>query len=97
MAFQGLSMEHGVVSQLVEIKGSPLIGTKVKAPLSKYEFVYVLPMDNVLPTKGTGVVTSVPSDSPDDYITLQHLIKKPAYYNIDPSWVSGYEPVPIID
>jgi len=97
MAFQGLSMEHGVVSQLFEIKGSPLIGTKVKAPLSKYEFVYVLPMDNVLPTKGTGVVTSVPSDSPDDYITLQDLIKKPAYYNIDPSWVSGYEPVPIID
>ncbi|CAJ0912618.1 5884_t:CDS:2, partial [Entrophospora sp. SA101] len=97
MAFQGYSVKRGVVDQLVEFKGSIFLGTKVHAPLSKYEHVYVLPMENVLATKGTGVVTSVPSDSPDDYITLQDLKKKAAYYNIDPSWVADFEPIPIIN
>ncbi|KAG9302769.1 hypothetical protein G9A89_009546 [Geosiphon pyriformis] len=95
MAFQGYSSQRGVVTQLGEIKGAALIGTQVKAPLSKYDQVYVLPMENVLPNKGTGVVTSVPSDSPDDYAALQDLIKKPAYYKIDPHWAS-FEPIPII-
>ncbi|CAG8511883.1 10578_t:CDS:2 [Ambispora gerdemannii] len=96
MAFQGYSNERGVVTQIAEIKGADLIGTKVKAPLSKYEDVYVLPMENVLPTKGTGVVTSVPSDSPDDFATLQDLKKKPEYYNINPAW-ANFEPIPIIN
>ncbi|CAB4487625.1 leucine-tRNA ligase [Rhizophagus irregularis] len=95
MAFQGYSEDRGKVNQLAEVKGSVLIGTKVNAPLSKYEQVYILPMENVLQTKGTGVVTSVPSDSPDDYITLMDLKKKAEYYKIDPSW-ANYEPVPII-
>ena len=42
---------------------------------------YILPMENVLATKGTGVVTSVPSDSPDDFPDLR---KKPEFYKIDP-------------
>ncbi|CAG8568428.1 14143_t:CDS:10 [Ambispora leptoticha] len=96
MAFQGYSNERGLVTQLAEIKGAALIGTKVKAPLSKYEGVYVLPMENVLSTKGTGVVTSVPSDSPDDFATLQDLKKKPEYYNINPAW-ADFEPIPIIN
>ncbi|RIA97593.1 leucine-tRNA ligase, partial [Glomus cerebriforme] len=95
MAFQGYSEERGKINQLIEIKGSALIGTKVNAPLSKYEQVYILPMENVLATKGTGVVTSVPSDSPDDYITLMDLKRKAAYYKIDPSW-ANYDPIPII-
>ncbi|CAG8548822.1 11572_t:CDS:10 [Diversispora eburnea] len=95
MAFQGFSIERGHVSQIIEIKGETLVGTKVSAPLSKYEQVYVLPMENVLATKGTGVVTSVPSDSPDDYATFQDLKKKSDYYKIDPSWVA-YDPIPII-
>jgi len=50
-----------------------LIGKKLKAPLSKYEFVYALPLTTIKMTKGTGVVTSVPSDSPDDYAMLRDL------------------------
>lgn len=45
--------------------------------------------------QGTGVVTSVPSDSPDDYATLTDLRKKPEYYKIDPKWAS-IDPVPVI-
>lgn len=45
----------------------------VKAPLATFETVYVLPMTTISMKKGTGVVTSVPSDSPDDYATLKDL------------------------
>lgn len=97
MAFQGQSPANSVVEQLGTISGKAIIGAKVGAPLSIYkEGVYVLPMDNVLATKGTGVVTSVPSDSPDDFATLRDLKKKTEFYGIDPKWVEGYEPVPVL-
>jgi leucyl-tRNA synthetase len=55
-------------------------------------------MEGVLATKGTGVVTSVPSDSPDDYVTMMDLMKKPAYYHVQKEWVEPYlPPKPIIE
>jgi leucyl-tRNA synthetase len=42
------------------------------------------------------VVTSVPSDSPDDFVMLLDLKKKCDYYKIKPEWVESFEPVPII-
>jgi leucyl-tRNA synthetase len=42
------------------------------------------------------VVTSVPSDSPDDFATLADLKKKPEYYGVDPAWVS-FDPVPVLN
>ncbi|KAJ2741067.1 cytosolic leucyl tRNA synthetase [Coemansia sp. BCRC 34301] len=97
MAFQGLSPENGLVVKLGAISGQAIIGSKVNAPLSEYkDGVYVLPMENVLAAKGTGVVTSVPSDSPDDYAALRDLKKKPEYYGIDPKWVEGFEPIPVL-
>ncbi|KAI0920465.1 hypothetical protein AcV5_010190 [Taiwanofungus camphoratus] len=95
MTFQGITAVRGQVNQLLEIDGSLLVGTKIKAPFAVNTEVYVLPMENVLPTKGTGVVTSVPSDSPDDFATLMDLRKKPERYNIDSSWVA-IDPVPVI-
>ncbi|KAF8522737.1 hypothetical protein BU17DRAFT_86642 [Hysterangium stoloniferum] len=95
MAFQGISSPRGEVSQITEIEGSQIIGTKIKAPFAVYPEVYVLPMDNVLATKGTGVVTSVPSDSPDDWATLADLKKKPEFYGIDPAW-AAFDPVPVL-
>jgi leucyl-tRNA synthetase len=48
-----------------DIIGKDLIGTALSAPNSEvYKTVYCLPMINVSTTKGTGIVTSVPSDSP---------------------------------
>ncbi|KAJ6614647.1 hypothetical protein B0H10DRAFT_2263133 [Mycena sp. CBHHK59/15] len=61
MAFQGISKTRGDIHQLLEIDGAKLVGTRVKAPFAINPEVYVLPMDNVLPTKGTGVVTSKPA------------------------------------
>ena len=40
-------------------------------------------------------MTSVPSDSPDDFQTLTDLRKKPEFYGIDPAW-AALEPVPLI-
>lgn len=52
------------------------MGTALKAPLSYYDRMYALPMLTIKEDKGTGVVTSVPSDSPDDYAALVDLKKK---------------------
>ncbi|TFY79564.1 hypothetical protein EWM64_g4448, partial [Hericium alpestre] len=95
MAYQGIFEVRGQIHLLLELEGSQIVGTKIKAPLSVYPEVYVLPMDNVLATKGTGVVTSVPSDSPDDYATLMDLRKKAEYYGIDPAW-AAFDPVSVL-
>ncbi len=95
MAYQGIITPRGHIEQLVEMEGHKIIGTKIHAPFAIHREVYVLPMENVLATKGTGVVTSVPSDSPDDFQTLTDLRKKPEFYKIDPSW-AAIDPVPVI-
>jgi leucyl-tRNA synthetase len=51
MTFQGIFDVRGQLNQLAELEGTAIVGTKIKAPLSVYPEVYVLPMDNVLPTK----------------------------------------------
>lgn len=97
MAFQGIFPERGVYKSVGTIVGSALIGTLVYAPLSVYTTgVRVLPMEAVLATKGTGVVTSVPSDSPDDYATVIDLAKKADYYGIKKEWAE-LDIVPIIN
>ncbi|THC91462.1 hypothetical protein EYZ11_009070 [Aspergillus tanneri] len=104
MAFQGIffDSEHFPKSQdqlplVVEAPGSAFVGTLVNAPLSFHtEGVRILPMEGVSASKGTGVVTSVPSDSPDDYATLLDLAKKPEYYGIKKEWAE-LEIFPLID
>ena len=87
MAYQKIFPEEGKFPCIANVQGKALIGTLVSAPLSVHkEGVRVLPMETVLATKGTGVVTSVPSDSPDDYATIMDLAKKAEYYNIKKEW-----------
>jgi leucyl-tRNA synthetase len=87
MAYQGIFPKNGVYEKVVEIVGAACVGTLVNAPLSVHKSVRILPMESVLPTKGTGVVTSVPSDSPDDFATVTDLAKKADYYGIKKEWV----------
>ncbi|KAJ3572375.1 hypothetical protein NPX13_g5070 [Xylaria arbuscula] len=95
MAFQDVTSPWGEYHQVVGLKGSDVVGTLVHAPLSVNEKVYILPMATVKPTKGTGVVTCVPSDSPDDYATTLDLRKKPEFYGIQKEWLPE-EILPII-
>lgn len=96
MSFQNLTPKKGEYSSLVDVPGSSLIGAKIDAPLSIFKSLRILPMETVIASKGTGVVTCVPSDSPDDYITSLDLANKPEYYKIQKDWVVT-EPLPIIE
>jgi leucyl-tRNA synthetase len=52
MAYQGIfERERGVHQQLVQVRGSELLGTKVVPPFGIAKEVYVLPMDGVMATK----------------------------------------------
>ena len=73
MFFQEKTPVEGKPECLLELTGQDLIGTPVRSPNASHDRVYVLPLLTILTNKGTGVVTSVPSDSPDDYMALQVL------------------------
>ena len=51
MAFQDIIKPQGEPKKLLTLKGSDIIGTKIKAPFSINPEVYVLPMEGVLPSK----------------------------------------------
>ena len=98
MAYQGILPQWGEVKRVTEITGSDLIGSAVRAPLAATEVIHLLPMGTIKETKGPGVVTSVPSDSPDDYVTTRELFKKASFYSVDPQWVCNPDEIlPIIN
>ena len=97
MAFQGVFQTWGKCEKVAELQGNDVIGTLVEAPLSVHrKGIRILPMETVKATKGTGVVTSVPSDSPDDYATVMELAKKADYYGIKKEWAE-LDIIPIIE
>eukprot|EP01129_Flabellula_baltica_P002677 TRINITY_DN1249_c0_g1_i1.p1 TRINITY_DN1249_c0_g1~~TRINITY_DN1249_c0_g1_i1.p1 ORF type:complete len:1041 (-),score=299.21 TRINITY_DN1249_c0_g1_i1:37-3159(-) len=99
MAYQNLAAQERVVEQLAEFTGAQLIGTAINAPLTPNEVIYVLPMFGVSTDKTTGVVTSVPSDSPEDFAAFRDLKTKPALrekYAIKDEWIMDFEVIPII-
>lgn len=70
-----------------------MLGAGLKAPMTFYKVIYALPMLTIKEDKGTGVVTSVPSDSPDDYAALVDLKKKQPFrekYGIKNEMVSSF-------
>lgn len=102
LSYQDWTPKYGELDVLAEFEGQELFGQPLESPLSEYKYkvIYALPMMTIKDDKGTGVVTSVPSDSPDDYIALQDLKNKPALrqkYNLADDMVMPYEAVPIID
>ncbi|KAH7976595.1 leucine--tRNA ligase, cytoplasmic [Rhipicephalus sanguineus] len=100
MSYQGFTADAGKVKVLLNLKGQDLIGLGLSSPLTCHKIIYTLPMLNIKEDKGTGVVTSVPSDSPDDYATLRDLKNKEPLrqkYSVADSMVLPFDPVPIVE
>ena len=100
LAHQGFMAEWGKATSIVDVKGWDLLGLPLKAPNAVYDVVYTLPLVTISMGKGTGVVTSVPSDAPDDFAALRELKDKPewrAKYKIEAHMVEPFEVVPIIE
>jgi leucyl-tRNA synthetase len=79
--------------------GRELVGLDVEAPATD-RTIPVLPGTFVSADTGTGIVTSVPSDAPDDYRALRDLQEDPERvrsYDLDVGEVQAIEPVAIID
>jgi leucyl-tRNA synthetase len=87
------------VEILEKIKGSELLGKKCTAPGINRE-IPILPSHFCDPEKGTGLVTSVPSDAPDDWMGLHDLQSSKeecAKYGLDWEEVKKIKPIPIIN
>ena len=80
------------------VRGSVLVGTRATAPVIDRPLL-VLPSAFCDPEKGTGIVTSVPSDAPDDWMGIYDLQHDPAMrerYGLSEDEVAGITPVAII-
>ena len=98
MAYQGNSREHGLVERVGTVMGTDLIGCWVKAPLTPAA-IPVLPMMTVVSTIGTGIVTSVPGSSADDFACLRDLKEKEALrlkFNLSNEHVLPLKPVSVV-
>jgi leucyl-tRNA synthetase len=98
----GVDAETGVASpvELLTVKGSELVGLPLAAPLAEYDTVYAIPMLTISMTKGTGIVTSVPADSPDDYVCLRDWKTRKNWrdqYGVKEEWVIPFEVVPVLE
>jgi len=80
------------------IRGSDLIGKDAVAPAIN-RAIPVLPGLFIDQGRGTGIVTSVPSDAPDDYVALRDLQRDEALlakYHLDAERVRVIRPVSIL-
>lgn len=98
--FFGKLQEQGHSVQIKEsVKGKKLLGKEAIAPMIEKP-IPILPAYFCDPNKGTGIVTSVPSDAPDDWIGLQNLQENKEEcekFGLDYEKIKSIKPIAIID
>jgi leucyl-tRNA synthetase len=97
--YEKLSYQKKGLKRLGEIEGIELIGKRAKAPGIEKN-IMILPSRFVDPGVGSGIVTSVPSDAPYDWIALKELQDNRELcekYNLDYNEVKKIKVIPIID
>lgn len=80
------------------LRGADLVGKDAVAPAIN-RAIPILPGTFIDQNRGTGIVTSVPSDAPDDYVALRDLQQDERLltrYHLDPERIRAIKPVPII-
>ncbi len=93
-----LSYQKDDIQIVGEISGRELVGKTVIAPVIERE-IPILPSRFCDPDFGTGLVTSVPSDAPYDWMGLYDLMNDPETckkYDLDIEFIKSIKPIPII-
>ena len=94
-----LKLQGHKVKDLGKIQGSDLVGQKYMAPQIENEII-VLPSKFCDASIGSGIVTSVPSDSPDDcqgLVDLQNSSSDCENWGLDYEFVTSIQPIAILD
>lgn len=94
-----LSYQKEKVKILGEMKGRKLVGKFCEAPIINRKLV-ILPAYFCDPDIGSGIVTSVPSDAPYDYVALEGLKADKGFcerFGLDLQTVRKIEPISIIE
>ncbi len=98
-ASEKLQLQKDGIEEIGSIPGSEMIGWKCEAPMIHRE-IPVFPATFCNPDVGTGLVTSVPSDAPDDWISLEAVKKDPALkerFGLSQELIDSVVPISIID
>ncbi len=98
LAATKLGQQGKAVSVEATIRGADLVGQEGIAPAIN-RAIPVLPGAFIDQGRGTGIVASVPSDAPDDYVALREIQADEGLleeYGLDTEKIRAIEPVPII-
>ncbi len=98
-AAEKIPLQMDGVEDVGSIPGRDMIGWMCEAPMVHKE-IPVLPASFCDPDVGTGLVTSVPSDAPDDWISLQEVKKDPKFreeYGLSQELIDSVVPISIIE
>src|SRR3989449_11161706 len=98
LAAKKLSEQGKSVAVESRIHGAELLGKDVVAPAIN-RAIPILPSSVIDQVRGTRIVTSVPSDAPDDYVALRDLQQDDRLltkYELDAEQIRAIQPIPII-
>ncbi|MBR7153029.1 MAG: leucine--tRNA ligase [Candidatus Methanomethylophilaceae archaeon] len=98
-AAEKLQLQKDGVEVVGELDGKDMIGWMCEAPMIHRQ-IPVFPATFCNPDVGTGLVTSVPSDAPDDWISLEAVKNDPSVlsdYGLTQEMLDNAVPISIIE